>query len=355
ISKQASIAGFALALALLAGVAAFRWRHLARMEEASALVTHTERVRDELQGLLTTMVEIETGQRGFVLTGEPAFLPPLEEGVKKVADQQRRLESLIRDSEQKASLAALQPLIAGRIAFAQANVQTRQSSGIEAAVQEIRTFKGKELMDQIRAVLARMGTREQALLDDRRGKARHEMLTVRMMALAGTTVSFALLITVFALRLRENRLRRQTQAEIDRFFALSLDMLCIARADGYFKRISPAFTQTLGWSEQEILARPFLDFVHPDDRAATVRVVETLGQGQPLMDFENRYQHKDGSWHVVSWKAVPEPGGLMYATGRDITERKRAEAVLRFTKERLELAVKCSHVVLFQQDLELRY
>src|SRR5437660_3491951 len=91
--------------------------------------------------------------------------------------------------------------------------------------------------------------------------------------------------------------RKVAQDELDRFFTLSLDMLCIANADGYFKRLSPAFTHTLGWSVEELLARPFLDFVHPDDREATLREVERqVLSGEMVLQFENRYQHKDGSW-----------------------------------------------------------
>jgi PAS domain S-box-containing protein len=119
---------------------------------------------------------------------------------------------------------------------------------------------------------------------------------------------------------------RYAEGERDRFFTLSLDLLCIAHSDGYFKRVSPAFTQTLGWSTEEMLARPFLDFVHPDDRPATLRLVEKLvAAGENVLQFENRYRHKDGSWRTLSWKVVPQPGGTLYATARDITERKRIE------------------------------
>jgi PAS domain S-box-containing protein len=125
---------------------------------------------------------------------------------------------------------------------------------------------------------------------------------------------------------RDISARKQAEDERDRFFTLSLDMLCIASPDGYFKRVSPAFTKTLGWSVEEMLARPFLDFVHPDDHAATLaEVARQIVAGEPVMQFENRYRHKDGSWRVLSWKSAPQPDGFMYATARDVTENKAAE------------------------------
>jgi len=118
--------------------------------------------------------------------------------------------------------------------------------------------------------------------------------------------------------------------ERDRFFSISLDMLCIANADGYFKRLNPAFTETLGWSVEELQARPFIDFVHPDDRAATLREVERqVKEGRLVMQFENRYRHKDGTYRTLSWRSVPQPGGFMYATARDVTELRRTETSIK--------------------------
>jgi len=127
----------------------------------------------------------------------------------------------------------------------------------------------------------------------------------------------------------EQRVAQRT-AELDRFFTLSLDMLCIAGADGYFKRISPAFTMTLGWSVEEILAQPFLELVHPDDHVTTLREVERqVVASEKVLQFENRYRHKDGSWRVLSWNSVPQPGGVMYAVARDVTASKRQEEEVR--------------------------
>jgi len=131
--------------------------------------------------------------------------------------------------------------------------------------------------------------------------------------------------------------RKLAEAEFNRFFSLSMDLMCIANADGYFKLINPAFTHTLGWSAEEILGRPFLDFVHPDDRAATLREVERqITTGQNTFEFENRYLHQDGSWRVLSWKSVPQPGGMMYAVARDITERREAEEQIQKLNEELK-------------------
>ncbi|HVT14102.1 MAG TPA: ATP-binding protein [Fimbriimonadaceae bacterium] len=118
-----------------------------------------------------------------------------------------------------------------------------------------------------------------------------------------------------------------SRVEWTRFFDLALDMLCISNADGYFKRLSPAFTTTLGWSLEELLTHPFMFFVHPDDAEATLREVERqVVAGELVLQFENRYRHKDGSWRILSWRSVPQPGGFMYATARDVTEMREAEA-----------------------------
>ena len=124
--------------------------------------------------------------------------------------------------------------------------------------------------------------------------------------------------------------RKLAEARLDRFFTLSLDMLCIANLEGRFTRLNPAFSHTLGFTLEELMARPFVDFIHPDDRAATLQEVAKLSHGELTVDFENRYECKDGSWKWLSWKAHPFPEeGLMYASARDITARKVAENKLR--------------------------
>lgn len=123
--------------------------------------------------------------------------------------------------------------------------------------------------------------------------------------------------------------RKRVTEERERFFSLSLDLLCIAGMDGYFKRVNPAFSKTLGYSTEEILSRPFLDFLHLDDVAPTLGEMETLGTGMATMHFENRYRCKDGSWKWLAWNTQPfVEEGILYAVGRDVTEQKDASAAI---------------------------
>jgi PAS domain S-box-containing protein len=113
--------------------------------------------------------------------------------------------------------------------------------------------------------------------------------------------------------------------ELQRLFDLSIQMLCIAGTDGYFKRLNPAFEKTLGYSNEELQSKPFIDFVHPDDREATARELQKLSDGEPTAYFENRYRCKDGSYRWLAWSSSPQHNGHLFASAVDITKRKRAE------------------------------
>jgi len=118
--------------------------------------------------------------------------------------------------------------------------------------------------------------------------------------------------------------------ELLQLFNMSLQMLCIAGTDGFFKRVNPAFEKTLGYSRDELLSRPFLDFIHPEDREKTLAEVSKLAGGIPSVYFENRYRRKDGVYRWLSWSAAPvKELGLMYATALDVTERRQAEMMFR--------------------------
>jgi len=136
--------------------------------------------------------------------------------------------------------------------------------------------------------------------------------------------------------------RKATEAELrrsSRYFELSRDMICTAGLDGYFKQLNSAWTRALGWSESELLSRPFAEFVHPDDREITVQESSKLAIGGTTVAFVNRYETKSGDWRWLEWNAMSEPDlGLIYASARDVTERKVAEDRIQ-RSERLHTAL----------------
>ncbi|MBW4468802.1 MAG: PAS domain S-box protein [Stenomitos rutilans HA7619-LM2] len=150
--------------------------------------------------------------------------------------------------------------------------------------------------------------------------------------------------------------REQAELEGDRFFMLSADIFCIVDFDGVFRRVNPAFEQILGYTPDELVTKPFIDFVHMDDREASIAEAIKLSQGAKTVAFENRYYCKDGSYRWLSWTAAPyQEERLIYAIARDITESRQAEKELQASKQLLQLVFDLLPQRIFWKDQHFRY
>lgn len=127
--------------------------------------------------------------------------------------------------------------------------------------------------------------------------------------------------------------RKVAELELEQFFTISLDLLCIADTAGRFRRLNQAWESILGYQVSQLEGKPFLDFVHPDDVVATVAKMSDLQQGNQVVKFVNRYRAQDGSYRHIEWLANPS-GSLIYAAARDITDRIQTEANLRASEEK---------------------
>lgn len=160
-------------------------------------------------------------------------------------------------------------------------------------------------------------------------------------------------LQVFAARAAAELERQTLETERQRFFELSLDILCIAGLDGYFKQVNPSFERILGYSNGELLTQPFLSFIHPEDREITATEAESLASGRQTLTFENRYRCSDGSYKWLLWSAIPDlEKQLIYAVGREITERKQNEESLRLKVKQQATVAQLGHVALTRTDLQ---
>ncbi len=143
------------------------------------------------------------------------------------------------------------------------------------------------------------------------------------------------------------------EKELERFFEVTPSLFCIAGFDGYFKRINASFSDILEFSREELFAEPFLNFIHPEDRNATIAEMENIVAGKTAVDFENRYRTKNGEYRWFLWTAKPyETEKVIYAAAQDITERKIAELTLKESEERWQLALRGANDGIWDWNVE---
>lgn len=146
--------------------------------------------------------------------------------------------------------------------------------------------------------------------------------------------------------------RRQAERELDRFFNISLDLLTIASTDGYFKRLNPLWATKFGYTMEELLALPYIEFIHPEDRESTLKEAKKIAEGTSIYNFQNRYRSKDGSYRWLAWNGIPFlQEGLIYAVARDITDEKAALEKLRHSQTQLAEAQKFARIGSWESNL----
>jgi PAS domain S-box-containing protein len=171
------------------------------------------------------------------------------------------------------------------------------------------------------------------LLDARGRRTYEEELRLAKKKAEDAELAFKRLNEILEVRIAERTLER------DRIWRTSQDILAVASVQGYFLSCNPAFTNIMGWTEEDMQAMPFTSLAHPEQSYELAQIMERLADGQPISRYDMRSRHKDGTYRWLSWTATPE-GQLLYLVGRDVTNERIQMEALRQTEEALRQAQK---------------
>ena len=219
--------------------------------------------------------------------------------------------------------------------------------------------KGKqELLAAINLALRKMkadGTYEQILAKWEPKQivfmTRDQIQINNLRLIAQSLVVIVVITMIFAMILFNQRKKlKAVKDQLEEFFAINLDLLCIANVDGNFVRVNKAWEVILGYAVKDLEERRFLDFVHPDDMQATIEALSQLKRQEQVLNFTNRYRCKDGSYRFIEWRSHPQCN-LIYAAARDITSRIQDGEQLQKQKEQFELAIRGSNDGIWDWDL----
>jgi PAS domain S-box-containing protein len=319
---------------------------------------------DVLSQLHRTVLEVlyaESGTRVYVLTGDEEFLSAFDGAEGRATRCLDRLATLLAEGPRTERLVRLRADVARRFDLLRYRVATRRERGFDPPRDLPSLQEGRRITEEIRAEVQALEWEAGATFEAQRARAESATwnsigaFSLLTAAVVGTLVAAfvhvrstlrARAAAVAAVRRLNERLRSQAARmnavaeERDRVFTLSRDLVAVSGTDGYFRRLNPSWERTLGWKVADLLRRPYVEFVHPDDRDATLRAARGLAEGSEVVDFENRYRAADGSWRRLSWNArLERPGGdTVYAVARDVTERRLMEEDLRRAKESAEEA-----------------
>lgn len=209
------IAGFGTALAILIVVSVLSYRNMVRNDQDRQWVTHTHRVLEQVDAVLTDLLNAETGERGFILTGETSFLGPYNEAIARVDKDVTELRQLTSDNPtQQQAMDRVEPLISERLDMLRSRIEVRREEGLVSGAEIVRQGPGKQHMDKIRAQLAGMTQEENRLLVLRTEEAVKSSSNTRIVIVTGEILAITFLCLAGVVVGQEIGQRRRAEREV---------------------------------------------------------------------------------------------------------------------------------------------
>ncbi|MEH2380272.1 MAG: response regulator [Nostoc sp.] len=342
--------GFGLALTILVLIGTLFYQSTGVLIDTSKKLNNTQVTINSLQELLSNIKDAETGQRGYILTKQNAYLKPYQIAITKLTPEIKELRKLTADDpKQLSQINTLEPLIALKLNELKKTIDLRQNFGLDAALEIINTNQGDNLMSDIRNIIHEMENKERQELQQQlqitKTSAENTLLTLAI----AICLSFLILAIVYYFISREVKQRQLTEETLKKernFISAVLDtastLVIVLDTQGEIIRFNQACEKNTGYSFDEVRGRHFWNlFILPEEIGPVKAVFEQLRSGKAPYEYENYWVTKDGSRRLIAWTNTSlqdDNGDVEYiiGTGIDISDihdelrlRKRTEQHLK--------------------------
>lgn len=345
--------GFAVACLLILMIGITSHLSTSKLVEDAAQVSRSLELQSDLNKLFSSFMDAQNSMRGYALSKEAYYLHRFQEASSMLTPAVSRLRELVRDNAlQKEQVEVIAPILAFKLQ--QWDHHLQKSDDLKVIASTVLNQKDNKAQDSaLRNAIEAIMSEESRQLAERTAESNRSIQnTYFIITLGGVLALISICVAGYIVQ-RDSKIRRIAELEREKFFTSSLDLLCISGMDGYFKRISPAFTDVLGFSLEEMYKTPILEFVHPDDLQKTLEHIKIQEAGESVSSFENRFRCKDGSYRHFSWKSVPL-GDQMYGSARDVTADKDFQADLLEAQKLSQLAMQAKSEFLANMSHEIR-
>lgn len=337
-------AGFAVGLMVLLLIGAAAWWSIVRFERAFGWVDHTHQTLNSLEEILVHALNIQSGSRGFALSGDPRFLEPFEKGAREIEEHfERAAQLLANEPGEAARLRSLRSETAEFIALMQRRNELRRRGPLESEQAEQFLTTGKAHMDALRRNIEAMLAQQRSLLETRTGATRRTAAITRavlLLAVAAVLVfagyTGARIQREFAARQRSDRALQRSQALFETLFEHATDALILADRQGVIRRVSRRTEELFGYERTALIGRPLEELMperfrprHAAHREGYAQTPKFRAMGAGLELFGRRRTGEEFPVDIMLSPLELEDGPAVLAAVRDITERKNAALALQ--------------------------
>ena len=360
-----STRGLAVTLTALFGIGTIAYANFLRLQQTKAWVNHTHEVLENLGTLLSTLKDAETGQRGYLLTGDAEYLQPYDSATSAIDTQFKDTQSLTRDNAtQQQRLREIQPLIDRKMAELRQTIELRRVGKREAALQVVRQNQGKETMDRLRDLVGEMQVTEHNLLNQRVQadttaiqNTELSVTTACLLALAALIWSLNLINQDILQQRQVDALLRESEAKLRSLAESNVIGIVYADVEGNIRHANDEFLRIVGFERSDLEAGLLWTEITtpetlPNDRRAIAQA-QITGASLP---YEKEYIRKDGSriTVLIGFVLLPEARREAVAFVLDLSQQKQLEATLRLQSDELQRASRLKDQFLALVSHELR-